>query len=81
MDGSILEALAYSHALDVMEYIGNEKRGFTEIQRGLELNPNIVNMRLKDLIIADLAKKNSKKYVLTDKGKKALEYALKLDEL
>jgi len=77
----MLKTLAYSHALDVLALLGEEARRFTDIERELELNPNFVNMRLKDLRRIDLVEKDSGKYRITDKGQKALRIGQELNNI
>jgi len=80
---SILKTIAYKHSLRVMRYLNKTgKTGFTDIEKDLKLNPNVVNMRLKDLIATGLVDKDeAKKYGLTDDGEKALELGEELSEV
>lgn len=76
----VLKVIAYSHALDIMSCIDGGKR-FTDIEKELDLNPNIVNMRLKDLRMAQLAEKKDRLYQRTERGEKVLELAKQLEAL
>lgn len=76
----VLKVISYSHALDILSCLNGGKR-FTEIEKELDLNPNIVNMRLKDLRMGTLAKKNGKHYEITEKGERALRLARELEGL
>jgi len=74
MTGDILKALSYSKATDVLDFLEGDEKRFTDIEKGLSLNSNIVNMRLKDLRAAGLVDKVDRgTYRLTDKGEEAAD--------
>lgn len=75
-----MKVISYSHALDILSSLDGGKR-FTEIESELGLNPNIVNMRLKDLRMATLVEKQDKEYEITDKGEEVLDLARELEGL
>lgn len=76
----VLKVVSYSHALDILDCLDGGKR-FTDIEEALDLNPNVVNMRLKDLRMAGLVEKEEKLYVRTEEGERALELAKRLEGL
>jgi len=76
----LLKVISYSHALDILSTLDGGRR-FTEIEDELELNPNIVNMRLKDLMMAELVEKEDKLYAVTNRGEKVLDLANELEGL
>lgn len=76
----VLKVISYTHALDILSCLDGGRR-FTEIEKELDLNPNIVNMRLKDLRMGTLVEKNGKEYQITEKGEKALSLARELESL
>lgn len=79
----ILKVVAYTNALEILDYLGeNGARRFTDIENDLELNPNIVNMRLKDFRLVGLVEKNGDgRYALTSEGEKAKDIGLQLTEI
>lgn len=76
----VLKTLGYKHSVTVMETLRDLHR-FTDIEEETGLNPNVVNMSLKDLRMASLAEKQEGKYFLTERGRKALNLAQKLRKL
>ncbi|MBS1263892.1 MAG: hypothetical protein MAG715_01087 [Methanonatronarchaeales archaeon] len=69
-----------------MEVLGSIEKGrnrFNEIEEDTGLNPNVVNMRLKDLRMAGLVdkKEGRKGYELTPRGKRALELGRELKSI
>lgn len=79
-DFKVLNAISYEYSIEMMEALQEERR-FTELEEETGLNSNTVNMRLKDLAAADLVEKRGRKYVLTEKGGKALALAKELRTL
>lgn len=79
----VLKVVAYSNALEILGYLYDEGPSrFTDIENDLKLNPNIVNMRLKDFGLVDLVQQTEDgRYTLTEKGKKAREAGQKLVEI
>lgn len=82
MPGDILKALSYSKSTQVLAYLKGGDKRFSEIEKDLSLNSNIVNMRLKDLRAAGLVEKVKRgTYRLTEKGRKAAEILEEYDEV
>ncbi len=82
----VLTVVAYTKSLEIMGFL-KEKSGqrFTDIERALNINSNVVNMRLKDLRTMDLVERVDKDkkrlYVLTDKGVEAYTLAKQIRNL
>lgn len=78
----VVKTVAYSKSVDVLSFLNEGPKRFTDIGTELGLNPNIVNRRLKDLREAGLAEKaESGEYRLTSKGQRALELVEQLRAL
>lgn len=74
MVDDLLKALSYSNSTEILHYLNGGKKRFVDIENDLSLNPNIVNMRLKDLRSVDLVDKVKRgTYRLTDKGERAAQ--------
>lgn len=72
----ILKTLSYAGAMDVLFTITRGKSKFTDIMFETKLNPGILNRLLKALITADMLKKDSDGYHLSEKGAQTVSYTL-----
>jgi len=77
----VVKTVAYSKSVDVLSFLNEGPKRFTDIGTELGLNPNIVNRRLKDLREADLVEKKDGEYKLTSKGARALDLVEQLRAL
>lgn len=77
----VIKTVAYSKSVDVMSFLNDGPKRFTDVGTELGLNPNIVNRRLKDLREADLVEKTGGRYGLTSKGQRTLGLVNQLRDL
>lgn len=82
MVDDMLKALSYSNSTEILDYLSDGKKRFVDIETDLSLNPNIVNMRLKDLRAVGLVDKVKRgTYRLTRRGERAVNILDKYDAL
>lgn len=82
MSEDVLKALSYAHSTEVLSCLRGGSKRFSQIERELSLNSNVVNMRLKDLRAAGLVEKVERGvYRLTEDGEHAAEILENYEEL
>lgn len=76
-----LDAISKANAVDVLMYVCTEgKARFSDVRKDLDLNPSVVNRRLKDLRRADFIRKEKGLYVITDDGRDAAAVLHRFDD-